>query len=249
MNRFYVDKGQIQGGWAVITGGDVRHINQVLRLSAGDRIVVCDGDSNDYIGVIKESTKDSIRVKLGKMEISTAEAENRLVLYQAVAKGTKMDYVIQKGTELGISAFVPVTTSRTVVKPGGQENVRKKIQRWQRIAMEAAKQSGRGRVPVVLPPMDFNRALEDMETYELAILSHGEGDTSINMIPGQRGHYAEIAIMIGPEGGFSCDEVRKAKEKGIPVVVVGPRTLRTETAGMVITAILMYRFGDLGGKG
>jgi len=250
MNRFYVDKKQILGEWVRITGEDVRHITKVLRLVTGDPVVICDGDNTDYEGVIERVGKDEVKVRLGKASRSGTEAPVELVLYQAIAKGAKMEFIIQKGTELGVAAFVPVITSRTVVRLEDWRDTRKKLQRWQRIAMEASKQSRRGEIPVMRPPMDFDKAIEEMAGYGLALLLHaGERDTSIGAIPGPVGDYADIGVMIGPEGGFSDDEVKRARDKGIDVVNMGPRTLRTETAGMVIAAILMYRFGDLGGRG
>ncbi len=247
MNRFYVNKDQIRGEDVTITGGDVRHITQVLRLSVGDRIAICDGDNTDYDGVIQKTSKDGVRVKLQNATRSDTEAKVKLVLYQAIAKGTKMDYIVQKGTELGIAFFVPVITLRTVVRPG---NIQKKIQRWQRIVMEAAKQSGRGRIPTVLSPMDYEDALAEMETYSLSLIPHkGEGSLPIASLLDRAQDYKDIAIMIGPEGGFSHGEIKRAKDKGVPIVNIGPRVLRTETAGIAVAAILMYRFGDLGGEG
>jgi|LSQX01.2.fsa_nt_gb 16S rRNA (uracil1498-N3)-methyltransferase len=249
LNRFYVDKSKIQGEWVRITGEDVKHITKVLRLSPGDPVVICDGDNTDYEGVIERTGKDEIKVRLGNASRSGTEAAMEMVLYQAIAKGTKMELIIQKGTELGVAAFVPVITSRTVVRLEGRNDTPKKLQRWQRIAMEASKQSGRGRIPDVRSPMDFDQALEEMTGYSLALLPHaGEGGLTIDAIPGGVGDYADIAVMVGPEGGFSDDEIKRARDRGIEIVSMGPRTLRTETAGMVIAAILMYRFGDLGGR-
>ena len=170
-----------------------------------------------------------------------------MALYQAVAKGTKWNLLSERH-RTGISVFVPVITSRAVVRLEGEKDVRKKQERWQRIAMESAKQCRRGRVPVVRAAVDFDRALEEMAQYQLALLPHAaEGGLSIGSLPGRAGDYGSIAIMVGPEGGFDDDEVNRAVQKGIHVVRMGPRILRTETAGMTAAAILMYRFGDLGG--
>lgn len=248
MNRFYVDKSQIKGEWVTITGEDVKHITRVLRLAAGDRVTICDGNNTDYEGIIEWTGKDEVKVRLGRAVETGTEADVEMVLYQAVAKGTKMELIIQKGTELGVSAFVPVITSRTVVRVEDQRDAQKKQQRWQRIAMEAAKQCRRGRIPIVKTVLGFDQALEEMAGFSLALLPHAaEGGLPIGHIPGKAGDYGSIAIMVGPEGGFDDDEVKRAVQRGITIVNMGPRTLRTETAGIAAAAILMYRFGDLGG--
>ena len=250
MNRFYVDKSQIQGEWVSITGEDLKHITRVLRLAAGDRVTICDGNNTDYEGTIERVEKGEVRVRLGSAVETGTEADVEMVLYQAVAKGTKMEFIIQKGTELGVSAFVPVITSRTVVRIEDRRDAEKKQQRWQRIAMESAKQCRRGRIPVVKAVLDFDRALEEMAGFSLALLPHAaEGGLPIGRIPGTAGDYGSIAIMVGPEGGFDDDEVKRAVQRGITVVNMGPRILRTETAGIAAAAIFMYRFGDLGGLG
>jgi 16S rRNA (uracil1498-N3)-methyltransferase len=248
MNRFYVDKGDIHGGRVRITGEDVRHITRVLRLKTGDPVTVCDGHNTDYDGVIEKLGKGEVKVKLGGAVPTGTEADIGITLYQAVAKGTKMEFIIQKGTELGIVRFVPVITSRTIVRLDNDRDAKKKVDRWQRIAVEAAKQSCRGRIPAVEPPTDFASAARDMQKNHLALLPHAdEREKPIASIPGKKGDYESIGIMIGPEGGFDRDEVEMAQRYGIHIISMGPRILRTETAGIVMTAVLMYRFGDLGG--
>lgn len=249
MNRFYVDKEQIQGKWAEITGEDVKHITKVLRLKAGDSVILCDGDNRDYDGTITKTDKDRVNVRLERSVKSVAEANVELTLYQSIAKGAKMDFVIQKGTEIGVHCFVPVISHRTVVNIKSGRDIRAKQQRWQRIAMEAAKQSGRGRIPTVRAPVSFEEATIEMSGYNLAILTHGRAkDAPIASVLDRGKDYRSIAVMIGPEGGFSDEEAEKALDKGIDVVSIGLRTLRTETAGIVVASILMYKFGDLGGK-
>lgn len=248
MNRFYVDRDRIQGDWVRIDGEDVKHITKVLRLRSGDGVVVCDGQNTDYNGVIDNIGKDQVRVRLDKAVPTGTEANIKITLYQAVAKGTKMDLVIQKGTELGVVRFVPVITSRTVVKLQNKRDASKKVDRWQRIAMEAAKQSHRGRIPLVETAMEYTAAVQDMQNKDLALLPHtGENSRDIRSIPGQRGDYDSIAVMIGPEGGFENSEIQRAQDMGVTTVKMGPRIMRTETAGIAVTAVLMYRFGDLGG--
>lgn len=248
MNRFYVDRRDITGSKATIRGEDVKHITKVLRLGIGDTITVCDGNSTEFDGKIEKVTKETVVVRLCGARETGTEPPVKVTLFQSIPKGSKMDLLIQKGTELGIASFVPVFTSRTVVKLKSDKDEAKKVRRWQRIAEEAAKQSRRGRVPEVLRPVVFSEALRRMEEFDLAVMPVvAERDLTLSSIPCRRGEVGTIAILIGPEGGFDEREFLEAKSRGIYTVKLGPRILRTETAGLVLTSIIMYRFGDLGG--
>jgi 16S rRNA (uracil1498-N3)-methyltransferase len=248
MNRFYVDKSRIDAKRVKITGEDVRHITRVLRLGIGDKLVICDGCNTDYDGIIQRITKEEVSVALGQGRCSGTEPPVELVLFQSITKGTKMDYIIQKGTELGIRRLVPVVTSRTVVRLEGQHDEAKKVARWQRIALEAAKQSRRGIIPAVDMPVGFKQAIGMMRDFDLALMPYeGEGSNTVTSTCSSRQGIDRIALLIGPEGGFDENEVDRARNAGIDTVKLGPRILRTETAGMVLIVMLMYLFGDLGG--
>jgi 16S rRNA (uracil1498-N3)-methyltransferase len=248
MNRFYVDKREIDGKRVKMRGEDVKHITKVLRLGVGDKIIICDGGNTDYDGEIQKVVKDEIFIGLSRARPSGTEAPVDIVLFQSIPKSTKMDFIIQKGTELGIKRFVPVSTARTVVRLEGDRDVQKKVNRWQRIALEAAKQSRRGIVPEVEQPVSFSEALSMMEGFDLAVLPYvGEQSYTLRSIPCEDHKVKSIGVFVGPEGGFEEEEVEMARERGIYTIKMGPRILRTETAGMVLTSMLMYRFGDLGG--
>lgn len=247
MHRFYVDKGNIINDKAVIRGDDVKHIVNVLRFGVGDSIVVCDGENIDYDSQILEIKKEEIIVCLSCPRETSTEPPVAITLFQSIPKGTKMELIIQKGTEIGINYFVPVITSRTIVNLNNN-NADKKINRWYRIASEAAKQSRRGRIPQVLPPVTFREAMNRVDEFALSIMPCVEERTqTISSVPGEKGAVNSIALFIGPEGGFDKEEVLQARAKGVYTIKMGARILRTETAGLVTTSILMYRFGDLGG--
>ncbi len=248
MHRFYVPKENIAANRVDIKGDDARHITRVLRLRTGDSLVICDGQNTDYDGEILKIDRDRITVGLDSPRISGTEPPVDIVVFQSIPKGQKMDLLIQKGTELGIRRFVPVVTSRTVVKLDGDKGERKKISRWQRIAEEGAKQSGRGIIPEVLPPVDFGEAVSMAGEYDLKVMPYvGERSGTIAAITAKKGDIRDIAVFIGPEGGFDEREAEQARARGIYTVKLGPRIMRTETAGLVLASILMYRFGDIGG--
>lgn len=247
MNRFYVHKKAFDGKRVKICGEDVKHITKVLRLGVGDKIVLCDGENSDYDGEIQKIIKDEIFVTINNPRLTGTEAPVDITLFQAVPKSAKMDLIIQKGTELGVKRFVPVTTVRTVVRIENDRDEQKKTARWQRIALEAAKQSRRGIIPEVIGTVSFQTALDMMMACDLPLLPYvGEQSRSLKSVSCADG-LKTIAVFVGPEGGFEEKEVEQARNRGIITIKMGPRIFRTETAGMVLTALLMYRFGDIGG--
>jgi len=249
MHRFYVYKEDIVDNKTVIRGDDVKHITRVLRFDKGDNIVVCDRDNTDYNGQIMEIKKEEIIVNLSCPRETGTECPVRITIFQSIPKAAKMELLIQKGTELGIDSYIPVITSRTVVNLDKKKSIDKKITRWQKIAEEAAKQSRRGRIPRILEPVTFRQALRGLENFDLSIMPCvAERTRTIADVPGRRGDIDSIAVFIGPEGGFDEAEVFQARDEGIYTIKIGPRILRTETTGLVISSILMYRFGDLGGE-
>lgn len=249
MPRFFVSGTPSSDGLLTITGEDVKHIKKVLRLEKGEEITVCDGRGNDYLSVIEQISPDSVDVKVMEVRKNKAEPDFKLVLLQGLPKSDKMEAIIQKCVELGVDCFYPVTTERTVVRLGSLRDARKKNERWQRIALEAAKQCGRGRVPEVKMPISFNEALDIAAHSDLAIIPYeNEETTGIGRLVKDISAKS-ASVLIGPEGGFAEEEVRKAVEAGIRPVTLGPRILRTETAGPAAAAILLYELGDLGSQG
>lgn len=243
MYQFFVEPGQIQGKTVTITGSDVNHIKNVLRMRPGEEIAVSNGvDGREYRCGIEEIREDEVVCTLRFIKEDGLELPSGIYLFQCLPKADKMELVIQKAVELGAFAVVPVAAKRCVVKLDAKK-VKSKLARWQGIAESAAKQSKRRIVPEVMPVMSMQEALhfaKDMDVklfpYELA---EGMGKTKeliAGIRPGQ-----SIAVFIGPEGGFEDGEVEAASECGFVPVTLGRRILRTETAGFTVLAWIMYQ--------
>ncbi|MGI6168982.1 MAG: 16S rRNA (uracil(1498)-N(3))-methyltransferase [Christensenellales bacterium] len=240
MHRFFVNIQQFKGDFCEISGSDAGHISRVLRLEPFDRVVVCDGFGSEYLGEIRQ-IGETVRVALLEKLESNAEPSCRVTLYQGLPKQDKMDFIVQKCVELGIFAVQPVETRRCVVKGANT----KKWERWNKIAREAAKQSGRGIVPEVLPLLPFDRALDGMGEHELLVVCY-ENETQrglLHLLQGQR----DIGLVIGPEGGLERSEVEALCGIGGQTITLGRRILRTETAGMAVLSGLMFHMGEMGG--
>lgn len=246
MPRFFVKTEAIQSGFINITGDDVNHIRKVLRLRPGDNITVCDGEGNDYYVKIEEVEAEQVSASIISMEKSRNEPPVRITLFQGLPKSDKMDLIVQKSIELGISRIVPVITDHTVVRIENRKDAENKAIRWRRIALEAAKQCNRARIPQVEMPVSYTIALEELKKIELAFIPY-ERETKNSLRKYLSGvEVRDAAIMIGPEGGFSEKEIELAVSYGVMPVTLGPRILRTETAGMAALSILMYELGDMG---
>lgn len=247
MSKFFVSPEDVRGDDIYIYDKeDVNHIIKVLRLSENDIIMVCDGVGQDYRVSIEQISKTGIKTKLLGSEVSASEPPVRVTLFQGVPKGGKMEYIIQKTTELGIYQIVPVTTNRTVVKLDRKKSQDNKLQRWQRVAYEAAKQSNRGRIPEVCEPITFEQAVQQMAKMDMKLIPYEkEQCNQLREVLKSRLDAKNIGIFIGPEGGFSDEELQLAKASGLSSVSLGPRILRTETAGMATLAIVMYEMGGI----
>lgn len=252
MNRFFVKASQINdiSREIMINGEDVKHISKVLRLNSGDKIEICDGEAYEYLGEIRDIQRDMVLVEYIKKEPISTEAPIKIILYQGVPKGSKMDLIIQKTTEMGIFSIVPVFTQRTVVQLDGKKDKEKKTERWQKIAEEAAKQSKRGIIPEIHQPLSLQEALMHSRNNQVNIIAY-EGEKIITLkgvLSQLEGNTkGNIGIWIGPEGGYTEEEIKRAEVEGSKVVTLGPRILRTETAGFALLSMIMYQLGDLGG--
>jgi 16S rRNA (uracil1498-N3)-methyltransferase len=197
---------------------------------------------------IESISKESVKTIIIDSCPSKGEAVVHTVLYQGIPKSTKMDIIIQKCTEMGINRIVPVVTSRTIVKLETEKDERKKVERWSKIAEEAAKQSRRGIIPYISMPMSLSEALKDARELEMAIMPY-ELEQSVNIKRTIKARKTKsIGIFIGPEGGFDASEVEEAINSGVIPVTLGNRILRTETAGVVALTCVMYEFGELGAE-
>lgn len=245
MHRFFIDIDSIKKGSIIITGENVNHISKVLRLKEKDKIILCDGEGTDYIVSIESMDKYAVRTTILYKEPSVGESELDVVVYQGIPKSSKMDFIIQKCTELGVNKIVPVINTRTVVKLATEKEELKKVERWQRIAEEAAKQSGRGKIPVIDMPMTFENAVEEAASRDLVLMPYEleKNNTLKEVIKGKNPN--TVGIFIGPEGGFEDDEVQLALSKNVVTVTLGNRILRTETAGFVILSCIMYEFNQI----
>lgn len=247
MHRFFVEPEQIFPEYVEILGGDVNHIRNVLRMSPGDRISVSDGLGTDYICELEQLEAGCVRGRILERKPFDVELSSRLILYQGLPKGDKMELIVQKTVELGVARIVPVATRRSVVKLD-EKKARAKTVRWQGIAEAAAKQSRRGIVPRVEDVCSLKEALEQAADMDVKLMPYelSEGMERTRQLvesvrPGQ-----EIAVFIGPEGGFEEAEVAQAKDVGFEPITLGRRILRTETAGLTVMSWLMYRLEGAG---
>jgi 16S rRNA (uracil1498-N3)-methyltransferase len=212
------------------------HIQKVLRLSAGDTIIVCDGNGLECEAVIDSLQKDGVYIKCGNPISCVSEPTVRITLFQGLPKAGKMETVVQKCVELGVNRIAPFLTERCVTQP--KDSFASKYDRWQRVSEEAAKQSRRGIIPQICKmctPDSF-----ECSEFDIVLIAY-ENEHSITLKDRIRGFKGtNIAVLIGPEGGFSDREVRALIQKGAKPVSLGPRILRTETAGMAMIAQILY---------
>ena len=243
MYHFFVKPEQIGQKEIRIEGSDVNHIRNVLRMNPGDQITVSSGeDAREYRCEIAQLEEDCVTARIMWVEESGVELPSRICLFQGLPKGDKMELIIQKAVELGVSEIVPMATKRAIVKLD-QKKEEAKRKRWNAISESAAKQSKRQIVPEVKPVMSFAEAVKYAGTYDVKLIPYelAEGMEKTRSIissltPGQ-----SIAVFIGPEGGFDEQEVELARAAGAESVTLGRRILRTETAGMTVLSILMYQ--------
>jgi len=248
MPQFFISHEKIKGGRVYITGPDVNHITRVLRLGPGDCVTVLNGRGGAYEVVIEKAGREEVICAVTRELTVRVAPPLRVTLVQGIPRGDKMDLIVQKGTELGMSKIIPLICQRVVVKLEGDRAARRR-ERWQRIALEAAKQCRRPDVPEVGEPVDWDGVLAGLPPGAAAVIPWEE--ESIDSIKGyllRSGPKEEIFVFIGPEGGFSPVEVERAREAGVRPVTLGPRILRTETVGLAVLAMILYQWGDLGGS-
>ena len=246
MPKFFTARENIGDTEIIIDSEDAKHIKKVLRLSEGDEITVCDGRGIDYTAVIRELETNRILCDIKDSHVCDTEPKVRVTLYQGLPKAAKMDYIIQKTTELGITKIVPAKLSRCVVKLENTAAEKKKTERWQKISYEAAKQSGRGVVPEVSMPMIFDEIIGELKEYDLVFVPYEcEQENRLKTVIESAGEVKNVAFIIGPEGGFDITEIDRLKAVGIKTITLGRRILRTETAGEAVLAMLMYGLNEI----
>ena len=247
MYRFFVKESQID--WEQkkisITGSDVNHIKNVLRMKKGEEVLISDGESREYTCQIDEISQGEVLLAIMDGEDANRELPSRIYLFQGLPKSDKMELIIQKAVELGVYEIIPVDMKRTVVKLDSKKQ-EAKLRRWQGISESAAKQSKRIVIPQIHPVLKFSEALkyaDDLDVclmpYELAEDMQHTRKILGNIRPGQ-----SVGIFIGPEGGFAPEEVEMALENQVQSITLGRRILRTETAGMTVMSILVFLLED-----
>ncbi len=249
MHRFFVLADNIQGDIAYIDKQETRHMKKVLRLKAGDKVILFDGNGQEYQALLMEDTNNGLLAQITEMLVKEHSPEISLYLVQSIAKGDKMDNIIQKATEIGVAVIYPILSERTIVRLQG-DNAAKKVIRWQHIAREACKQCRRNVVPVVKPIMDMNSIYKEIGDSPAIMLYENEKNNGLRKvlynIQNQVSTSGKLSLVVGPEGGFSDTEVNNADKQGVNIASLGPRILRTETAGIVASSIIMYEYGLLG---
>lgn len=245
MHRFFIKQEDIYNNEIIIESEDVQHISRVLRLKEGDKIVLCDQRGTDYNVTIESITKHTINTTIIDKVPSKGEPSIEVVLYQGIPKSTKMDLIIQKCTEMGITRIVPVFTTRTIVKLESEKDEAKKVSRWTKIAEEAAKQSARGIVPQIDMPMNLEQALKDSKELDIVLMPYElERDMCVKASLQGKANKS-VGFFIGPEGGFDTLEIDKAKQSGVVPVTLGNRIMRTETAGFAMLTCIMYEYDQM----
>jgi 16S rRNA (uracil1498-N3)-methyltransferase len=242
MNRFFVDPALLEKPEIVLDGEVAHQLSRVLRLTPGKRIMLLDNQGSQYEVEIsdlrRQGKTETVAVRLIEKRPAEGEPAVHLTLYQGLLKGEKFEYVLQKGTEIGVNRFVPLNTERAI----GQAV---KGERWRKIVQEAAEQSRRGRVPELAPnALSFAAALQEIKTSGVTGLMAWEEETARTLrvlTPGVK----NIALLVGPEGGFSVQEAEQATDAGVLPVTLGKRILRAETAGVVAAALVLYQLGSL----
>ena len=248
MDRFFINKNNIntEQNKCFIEGEDVKHISKVLRCKIGEKIEVCDNDNSEYICEITNIDKSIVELDILEKKEIKRESELKVRLYQGLPKGPKMEMILQKLTEVGVDEIILVQTKRSVSKVDDKKED-KKIERWERIIYEAAKQSKRGKIPSLRGVISFKEALEDMKSNDLNIAPYeNEKTKSIKQVI-RNNNINNIGIFVGPEGGFEEIEIEAIENIGGQSVSLGPRILRTETASVVASSIVLYELSDLGG--
>ncbi|WP_100406744.1 16S rRNA (uracil(1498)-N(3))-methyltransferase [Bacillus solitudinis] len=248
MQRYFVAPSAMTNHTVSITGEDVKHITRVMRMQEGDQLICCDNESRTVLCTITSFEENLVNAQINETLHPNTELPISITIAQGLPKGDKFDLIVQKGTELGAQAFLPVAASRSVVK-WDPKKMKKKLERLEKIAKEAAEQSYRERIPTVLEAHSFSGLINKVksDTYKASIVAYEESAKS-----GERSQLVQslqmldlgdsLLVIIGPEGGFSEKEIEELVQAGAVLCGFGPRILRTETAGLYVLAAVSYHF-------
>ena len=241
MVRFFVNPEDLTFEKVLLTGENAQHA-KVLRLKAGEEVLLCDGQGNEAVCIVEEMNAKQLVVSVNTRRESTTEAVVRVSVYMAFPKADKLEHVIQKATELGAYEIVAFPSARCISKPD-EKSLGKKLERWQKIAASAAEQSGRGRVPQVLTLPSYKAALERAAQADKALLFY-ENEKATTLKMALAGEYQSVSLLTGPEGGLEESEVKQAMDAGLQVCTLGSRILRCETAPLCALSAVMYDSGE-----
>ena len=238
MTRFFVTKDEMQPDFFVLTGENAQHA-KVLRLKAGEEVLVCDGAGSECLCQVISVAPGQVDLDVKDRRESETEARVRVSVYMAFPKADKLEHVIQKATELGAYEIVAFPSGRCISKPD-DKSLKKKLERWQKIAASAAEQSGRGRIPEVLALPSYKAALERAAQADKALLFYENEQATTLKMALSSGEYRTVSLMTGPEGGLEEKEVAQASDAGLQVCTLGKRILRCETAPLCALSAVMY---------
>ena len=249
MRRFFIEESKIAGPTIIITGSDAAHIKKVLRMEPGDRIGLFDGRGFEYEARIENLFSGSAEVSITKRFLSASESPVQITVAQALLKDKKMDILARQLTEIGITKLIPFTAIRSVSRPD-KKKLSARRKRWEKIAIEALKQCGRGHVTEIGETITFNDVIKADDEYDLKIVFWENESKPVSDVVQQvnDGKCKKILSVLGPEGGFTEREIEDAKACGFVTASLGPRILRAETAAIAACTILQYLFGDMGLK-
>ena len=241
MPRFFIDP-PAPDGFVTLTGEAANHIARALRMKPGEHLTLCDGRGTDYDAALQSAAPGCVTAQVLAARPSAGEPNVRLLLFQGLPKGDKMDWIVQKAVELGAAEIVPFAAARSVSRPDDAA-ARKKTARWQKIADEAAGQSQRGILPPVRPLVSFGAALEQARACDRIFFCYEGGGSALDALLSEP--FASAAIFIGPEGGFAPEEVAQAEQAGARRITLGPRILRTETAPLAALSAILFATGNM----
>jgi 16S rRNA (uracil1498-N3)-methyltransferase len=230
---------EVMNNTIILRGDEARHISAVLRLGRGEQIRMIDGRGTAHICEIVSIASQTVSARIIKTLKNSGEPRLHLTMGIGLSNSSKFDTIIEKGTEVGVSLFVPLLTEKSKVKTGDKGAATRKMNRWQRVCRAAVKQSGRSRIPDISRPVEFYQFLEHCNPEETCLFHPGEGREAIETLPNLQNKSC-LTVLIGPESGFSPAEIQTVRERSINVISLGNRILRTETAGVVIPALVIY---------
>ena len=242
MTRFFVAPEEFQPDFMVLTGENAKHA-KVLRLKNGEEVLVCDGQGRESLCTVSDVSDGQISLVVQNSRTSETEAAVRVSVYMAFPKGDKLEHVIQKATELGAAEIVAFPSARCVSRPD-DKSLKKKLERWQKIAASAAEQSGRGVIPEVIVLGSYAEALKRAASADKAILFYENEQAVTLRMSLQAGEYRSVSLLTGPEGGLEAAEVEKARQTGLDICTLGKRILRCETAPLCALSAVMYHVGE-----